>query len=310
MRRGLARHLTVATAASVAVVGPSTFTAEAGDSAEEVEAKLVRSTYTSKFDPPSPDPAGITYRPENDRLFISDSEVNEMSSYEGHNLFRITRTGKKTGNRSTTSFSVEPTGVAYDPGANRMFFTDDDADEVHVVKWGRDRQFGTEDDAVTSFSTRAAGNKDPEGITYDVDRGHLLVVDGSGATVYRYQPGDNGRFDGVKDGDDKVRTFDVEEVGAKEPEGIAHHSARNSILVLDHKTQRIYEVSSTGTLLNIIGISAAKPVVPAGLALAPAGDGSEKTNLYIVDRGVDNDREPEENDGRMYEMSVSLPPRY
>ncbi|MGQ4818307.1 hypothetical protein ACQ1ZK_14310, partial [Enterococcus faecium] len=46
----------------------------------------------------------------------------------------------------------------------------------------------------------------------------------------------------------------------------------------------------------------------AGIALAPASDGSGAQHLYIVDRGVDNDFNPDENDGRFYEMAVTFPP--
>ena len=35
----------------------------------------------------SPDPAGIAYLPAQDRLLISDSEVNEMPLFQGFNLY-------------------------------------------------------------------------------------------------------------------------------------------------------------------------------------------------------------------------------
>jgi hypothetical protein len=315
MRRALAgRFLAVAVTAALATLAApalSTTAAAKTDSGADVSAKLIRTTHTSRFSPPSPDPAGITYLANRGRLLLGDSEVEEMSSYPGVNLFYTTRAGKKTGGATTTRFSTEPTGLAHNPANDHLFVSDDQADQIYEVAAGSDGRYGTRDDVVTSFSTRKAKNKDPEDVAFDTSKGHLLVIDGSERAVYRYEPGENGRFDGISpQGDDKVSHFDVGEFGAKDPEGIAYDSARNTILVLDHKSQKIYELTRYGRrLLNTIDISAAKPVVPAGLTIAPASDGSGRRNLYIVDRGIDNDVDPKENDGRLYEMSVSLPPR-
>jgi DNA-binding beta-propeller fold protein YncE len=294
---------------SVAVVGALTvifagvLPAEAGAAA--LSAKLVRTTSTAKFAPSSPDPAGITYSAKRNRLIISDSEVEEMSIYKGVNLFVATRAGKLTGGSSSLRFSAEPTGIDVRPSNDHLFISDDQADRIYEVARGPDGRYGTSDDTVTSFSTRKAGNKDPEDVTVDDARGHLLAIDGSQAKVYRYEPGANRRFDGV---DDKVSSFDVGRFGAKDPEGIAYDEVRQTVLVLDHKTDTIYELTREGRLLNTIGISAAKPVVAAGLTVAPASNGSGARNLYVVDRGLDNDAHPKENDGRLHELSVRWPP--
>lgn len=306
MRRERAR-LSVVGVAAVGVCTAFAAPAAADDESEaQVKAKLVRTTNTARFHPPSPDPAGITHLANRGRLLLSDSEVEEMSSYQGVNLFYTTRTGKKTWGRTTEKFSAEPSGVAYRPSNHHLFVADDQADEIYEIAPGDDGGYATEDDTITSFSTREAGNKDPEDVTFDSDKGDLLVIDGTETRIYRYDPGEDGRFDGS---DDEVTEIDVGDSGAEDPEGIAYYDARNSILVLDHKTQRIYELSGSGDLLTTIDISAADPVVPAGLTVAPASDGSKNQHLYIVDRGIDNDNAPDENDGRMYEMSVDLPSR-
>ena len=54
---------------------------------------LVQTIDTSTYSPSSPDPSGIVYMPAQDRLLISDSEVNETGLYQGFNLFTATRTG-------------------------------------------------------------------------------------------------------------------------------------------------------------------------------------------------------------------------
>ena len=58
-----------------------------------LSATLIRMTASSAFDPPSPDPSGITYLPGSGRLLISDGEVEEMSIYAGENLFEVSRMG-------------------------------------------------------------------------------------------------------------------------------------------------------------------------------------------------------------------------
>jgi len=61
----------------------------------------------------------------------------------------------------------------------------------------------------------------------------------------------------------------------------------------------IAHVTTAGELLRTIDISSANAIKPAGLAYAPS-----QMNLYIVDRGVDNNSDPNENDGMVYEFSL------
>jgi hypothetical protein len=59
--------------------------------------------------------------------------------------------------------------------------------------------------------------------------------------------GDNRRFDGVPPaGDDTFRRSDVGAFGAADPEGIEFFPGRNTLLVLEHKTKTIYEVTPAG----------------------------------------------------------------
>jgi DNA-binding beta-propeller fold protein YncE len=115
--------------------------------------------------------------------------------WAGKNVFEVTLSGVLLGAGSTILFSGERTGVAYDPVSKKLFFSDDDLGRVFIVEPGLDRVFGTEDDIVTYFSTRAFGSQDPEDIVFDSLRGHLLVVDGDGTEVYDISPGVNGVFD-------------------------------------------------------------------------------------------------------------------
>ena len=48
----------------------------------------------------------------------------------------------------------------------------------------------------------------------------------------------------------------------------------------------------------------------SGLAMAPASNGTGQRDYWIVDRAIDNGPNPNENDGRIFEISVvdRLPP--
>ena len=225
-----------------------------------------------------------------------------------------TLTGQQIGTQGTSvGWSNEPTGTAYKVNDKHLFVSDDDADEIYEVRAGADDVHGTPDDTLTHFDTRVTGNTDAEGVSVDLDvsnDGHIYVIDGLNNQVFDYFWGADKLFNGVPaaGGDDTVRSFDVGALGAVDPEGIEFDQARNTILVLEHKTKRIYEVSRTGGLVNRISVAAANAVNPAGLALAPASNGSGAQNLYIVDRGLDNDSNPTENDGKFYEMSYTVPP--
>jgi hypothetical protein len=276
--------------------------AEAGVSA--VAATVVRSVDTARYNPPSSDPTGIVYLPTRNRLLISDSEVDETSLFRGVNLFETSRAGDLRGTSSTTAFTREPSGLGYRPSDGHLFVCDDDFDDIYEVAAGADARYGTADDAVTRFDTRVVGNVDAEDVTVNTANGHLFTVDEVSQEVFDYGPGLNGRFDGVPPaGDDTVRHFDVRTHGARSPEGIAYDQSTRTLLVLDQPSRTVYELTTAGQLRTRISISAANSVNASGIAVAPASDGSGRTRLYIVDRGVDNQVDANENDGRLYEMS-------
>jgi hypothetical protein len=277
---------------------------------------------TSDFSPPSPDPAGITYLTTadtvpQDRLQISDSEVNEMPIYDGANLFETTLSGSLTYTATTLVYYNdstplgEPTGVAFDPGATpddrRFFISDDDLDRVFEVDPGVDGRFGGGDDTVQSFATDSYSN-DPEGITYNPTNGYLYIVDGLGRSVHAVDP---------SDGEDEVSSFDVSIAGLIQPEGIAYNPDGDTLFVLDSQTAAVAEIAihtDPWVVVRIIDISDAPLYHPGGLAYVPSSASASENHLFIADRGVDNDIDPGENDGKVFEMSFpaitpgNLPP--
>ncbi|MDH3675064.1 MAG: Ig-like domain-containing protein, partial [Anaerolineae bacterium] len=275
--------------------------------AADIEATLVQTTATSLYASPSPDPAGVAYLNSTGTLLISDSEVNEIPAlFQGANLFETTLAGTLIVTSTTTGWSPinskEPTGAAYKSDPNlanaRLFISDDNKKEVFVAAAGADGRYGTPDDSVNTFDTSVFGSNDPEGIAYDSWQDVLYLSDGVNNEVYRVDPGSNGVFDGV---DDQVTSFDVSSF-VTDPEGITF-DPNNGHLYIVGDSAVIAEISNTGNLLRTIGIAAANALNAGGLAYAPSSANPGQMNIYIVYRGIDNNSDPNENDGVLIEMS-------
>ncbi len=268
---------------------------------------LVSTTLLSNLNPPSPDSAGITYLSNRDRLLVSDSEVNEMSIFQGVNLWELERNGTQRTTGVTEPWSNEPTGASWNENNNHLYVSDDTGTRgVYDVDPGGDGFYGTGDDSVTQFDLGAFGASDPEGVAYDPLTGDIFIIVGAAREVYQVDPGPDGLFNNI--GDTIVNNFDVRTYGANDPEGIAYNPFANTLLVLDHSSQMVYEVDKAGALIRTIDISAANGDKEAGIVLAPASNGSSGWNMYIVDRGVDNGADPNENDGRLFELMVDFGP--
>ena len=270
------------------------------------QADLVRTVELSALTPPSSDPSGLAYISARNTLLISDGEieevVDEITHFQGANVWEVTLDGRVvlTANISTVTPTVvpmsnEPTGVAWDPFTGDFFISDDSARQVYILKPGADGRIGTADDTWSGFSTRPAGNLDPEGIAYDPVGKRLFVVDGSNREVYEYTL--NGEL---------VGQFDVERYGVEDPESVEFNSYDGTLFVLSSRRRgaMIIETTTGGDLLQTFDISAAQAHKPAGLAYAPASDGSGAMRFYVSDRGVDNNTNSALIDGKLYELTA------
>jgi K319-like protein len=284
--------------------------------ATEVRSTPLRTTGNATFDPPSPDPSGLVYLPSTSQLLISDSEVEEMSIWAGANLFTTGLDGSPLHTASTIGYTNEPAGLAFDPSppgtrptSGHLFVSDDGTLRVTELAPGSDGVVGTTDDVVVrTIDAGAYGAGDAEDIAFDSDRGDLYVAEGIRAEVWRLSPGTNGVFDGLPPGgDDATSHFDVHDFGAEDTEGITYDPVRDTLLVADRITHTIYEVHEAGLLVNRITLPETINH-PADVAVAPASAGGQGSHLYVVTRGFDNDQDPLENDGMLYELEVSLPP--
>jgi hypothetical protein len=178
---------------------------------------------------------------------------------------------------------------------------------VSIVSAGGDDTYGTADDSVTFLDTRTFGIADPEGVEVDNDTGDRWIVDGVNNEVARLSPGANGRFDGVTPtGDDTAFVFDVGVLGAIDPEGIGYDYGRKTVVVLDGSSEVIYELDRTGKQLNTVDVSGLNIRSAAGITVGPRSNDPAQRSYYVVARGVDNNSDPSENDGRLYEIAVDL----
>jgi uncharacterized protein YjiK len=275
---------------------------------------IVQTIDMAAVSPPSPDPSGITYLPDNNRLMVIDGEVDEtinnITHFRGANVWELALSGDvaATANISkrpptAVAMTDEPTDVTWNPNNGHYYFTADDSRRVYDLNPGVDGIAGTSDDSWTYFSTLSLGNGDPEGITFDTWRNRLFVADGVNREVYEYTL--KGSL---------VSRFDVAAYGVQDPESVAFNPDSGTLFIMssNRTTPIIVETTVKGDLLQTIDISATNAKQAAGLAYAPASDGSEVRRFYIVDRGVDNNSDPNITDGRLYEMTApasGTPPR-
>ncbi|KPJ93408.1 MAG: hypothetical protein AMJ53_07310, partial [Gammaproteobacteria bacterium SG8_11] len=276
-----------------------------GFSPMAIDFTLVQNIHTWQWDPPSPDASGIAYIPSTGHLLVCDGEIDEGTwnppLWGGYNVWEITLTNSPFGGFNTLDFSDEPTGVAYNPTNHHLYFSDDTGTKsIYELDPGSDGLYGTGDDSFTSIRTGDYGSNDAEGVTYDTDQGHLFWVDGVNREVYEIDPGPNNEFG---DGDDVVTHFDTQSLGAEDPEGVEFNPDNGHLYILG-SNDIIIETTRNGTYIDEIDLSSVNPSKPAGLAYAPTSNNPFSKSLYIVARGTDNDGNPTENDGEIYEISL------
>ncbi|WGY46803.1 hypothetical protein [Vibrio sp. ABG19] len=298
-------YLALRSTCLITAVGIALMSCISDVNAYEAHADLIQAFDTSNY--PSPDPAGIVYLPSDDSLIITDSEINEMAIFppDQTNVFKIDRSsGVLLKTYSTISFSDEPTGITINTDNNHCFISDDTGPKsVYEIAPGNDGICLTEDDSVSAFSTEAFGSSDPEDITYG--QGSLYVMDGISHIVYRITPGPNGVFDGVTV-DDVVNSFDARELGLTDPESIYFDAMTSTLYIISSTGQFIVQSTTEGHLLRTIDISQINPKKPSGITIAPSSLDPSLNSIFMSARGWDNDSDPTENDGMIYE--ITLPP--
>ena len=272
---------------------------------------VVRTINTWQWNPPSPDPSGITYRPDTGELITCDAEVEEVVSgityYQGVNVWTHSLTGVVHSTYTTVGDSNEPVGISFDPAGGRLWYSDDVRGSIFEVAFGPDGLFGTADDDVRELRNfDDAGCTDIEDLTYNNVDGHLYTTANS-SSMCKIGVGPGGTFNGLPpQGDDVVTVIPIPNSPFPDPEGIVYDPFWNTLVIADRATRDLYEISPTGAVLRKIDVNFPSGTKPAGVTIAPGSINPMMRNYYVVDRKVDNDGDPDENDGRLFEI-VAVP---
>jgi len=273
-------------------------------------ASLQATIDTAAWLPPSPDPSGIAWWADKGRLIVADGEVEEtiggITHYQGVNLWETTTAGTVV-HTSTTypAFSSEPTDVA--ANGSTVYVIDDNADMIFMIDVGGDGELGTADDTRTTLNTRTFNSHDPEGVAFGA--GSLFVSDGNNNQEYRVDPGQDGLLGGV---DDRVSCFDTSVLGMRDPEGVTMDPVTGELVIVSRTDREMAVATPSGQLSDLISLAGVLPfttqtVNPAGVAMAPVTDDPSRYDAYISDRAVDNNNDPNEVDGKVYEVRLSDP---
>jgi hypothetical protein len=257
---------------------------------------------------PAIDPAGIGYHDPTGHLFIADSEIEEVPAafaIVGANVFEVSPSGNAlyATYDLTALGNLEPTGITYNGFDGFFYVTDDDARTLTRYSFSPGPGFAV-DDEVSTLST--AGSDDPEGVTCDPATGLVYVVDGHGAFVAVYA------YDNPRPGWDLVDVLDLNAMNdpadvPNDPEGIAYAPCSGHLFLVTGLEDRIYEFTSDGFFVARYELNGFSPAViaPQGLTFGAASDGSPGVlSLYVADGGIDNNNDPDERDGDVYEADT------
>ena len=142
-------------------------------------------------------------------------------------------------------------------------------------------------------------------MAFDSWQGLLYMVDGVNSELYEIDPGANGVFDGAPPtGDDRVKSSDTKRLGVTDPEGVTFDSDTGHLYIIGKPSDTLLHITTSGSVVRSVDVASANMRKPAGLAYAPGSVNPSVMNVYIAARGVDNNSDPDENDGMVYEFSV------
>jgi Ca2+-binding RTX toxin-like protein len=252
----------------------------------------------------NPDPSGLAFipgiTPGSGTLAVSDSEVDETPFFATNNLFYYALSGEFDHSASLESFTIEPTGLAYDSLNGHLFISDDDKNAVFEVDAANPGL------KLSSFSVSPYA-PDAEDIAFDPVTNHLLIIEGDTGNV-------NPRtiFERTTSGA-AVQTISLTSLVPADLEAIAYDPVNQVFYVTGGSSNDVYVVSRDGqTLLDTITILESLTntlsdtgVHPKGLLLAPSSDPDDDPDvmsLYVADYGRD-----QVMDGRIYEIQLNGP---
>ena len=285
-------------------------------------ATLVNTFLTGGWSNPAPDPSGLDYWPVTGGLVITDSEVEENvgknppAYWHGYNVFFSSLGGSLTGNCTTYSgnpgslawndFTEEPAGFAINTSNGHFFFSSDGAtSRVFDIGFGPDSLYCTSDDTVTRVkAAQVWGTSDSEDVAYGNNT--LFIADGVNSEVYSVPLGGDGVLGGGDDG--PVTHWDTAALGFHDLEGIAFNPQAGTLFIVSTQGSENYlgETNLTGTLLRAYSLAfmGTHGNLRSDVAYAPSSLNPSLMSVYIVSRGVDNNNNRLENDGKVWEVRL------
>lgn len=269
--------------------------------------QLVKTIDTSAWNPFSPDPSGIAYVNPLAKLVVADGEIDEdhinAYPYHGTNVWLADPvSGAGAANMDTTTAlpaNREPVGAAYDPARDELYLSKDGSGS-RVWVYSRT---GDTFSQVRSMSLSTLGAADAEGIAFANNQ--LYIADGSNKEVWVIGAGPDNT---VATSDDVVvSNFDTASLGLNDPEGIGIHPVTGNIWVLSRRDgEGMVEMTQAGVVVSTTHF-AFPTENPGGLEIAPSSSTTDDPTVmsaWVAQRGVDNNDDPNENDGKVFEVMI------
>jgi uncharacterized protein YjiK len=175
---------------------------------------------------------------------------------------------------------------------------DDDRRRVYRIRTGSDGLIGTRDDRQkVVLRTRRFGNRDPEGLAWRGRDRSLILTDARHGRVFLVRAGRDRRF-GTPD--DSVRRFSTVALGIATPEDVVWDPRRNHLLIVGSAAPIVVETTMKGRPVRTFDLSGSDLRRGSGIALAPDPARPGQRLMFVTDKGVDNESDPGENDGRLF----------
>jgi hypothetical protein len=145
---------------------------------------------------------------------------------------------------------------------------------------------------------------DAEDVAYGQNT--LFLAGGINAEVYYFNLGPNGVIGGGDDG--PVSQFDTASLGFSDLEGLGYSIYNGTLLLVSNGNEAyIGETTLTGTLLRAYDLSFVSAIRRSDVDHAPGSINPSLNNFYVASRGVDNNADPNENDGKIWEIKINTP---
>ena len=205
-------------------------------------------------------------------------------------LVRVTFTS------SWPTHSPDPMGLTYNPKTRKLLISDSEVDEIPALWKGKNFFVAKRGGRLLATGTFKKFTLEPEDLAWDGKDKALFVTDDDLDRVFRVGRGKDKRF-GTRD--DIVQSFGTHKYGFTTAEDVAIRGKH--LFIISSRQEYILETTMKGGLVQKIDISGLGIRSASGIAFAPGTDGG-RSRLYLTASGVDNNVNPNENDGRLFEL--------